>query len=147
MSYKHLRGCGQYKINAKSEEIFSTHIMLFLPKHNFAKWFWRTLYLSNLSDSILSTVPNERDNIGKAKEFAEYTKQNPISGRLQLIRQKQLLRQDVFIRLDMSKRAICDKVCKATNNSELDNIFEEHGQSDLWNFMVKFRRMNYAGDY
>ena len=82
-------------------------------------------------DILETHRPNELDNIGKAKGFAEYVKQNPISSRLQLIRQKQLLGQDVFIRPDMSKRAICDKVCKATNNSELDNIFEEYGQSDL----------------
>ena len=85
---------------------------------------------SYLVDILEPHRSNERDNIGKAKGLAEYAKQNPIAGRLQLIRQKKLLGQDVFIRLDMSKGLICDKVCKATSNNELDNIFDAHGHID-----------------
>ncbi len=71
--------------------------------------------------------PGRRDNIGKAKGFAEYAKQNPIAGRLQLIREKILSGQKIFVRLDMSKGLIRDKVCHAVSNTELDNIFDEYG--------------------
>ena len=73
--------------------------------------------------------PNRRDNIGKAKGFANYAKENQISGRLQLIREKRVLRQKIFTRLDMSKAEICDRVCHANSNSELDNIFNSLGQA------------------
>lgn len=71
--------------------------------------------------------PNQRDNIGKAKGFANYAKENQISGRLQLIREKDSFTQKIFIRLDLSKGIIRDKVCHATSNVELDHIFDEYG--------------------
>ena len=73
--------------------------------------------------------PNQRDNIGKAKGFANYAKENQISGRLQLIREKKILGQKIFTRLDMSKAEICDRVCHASSNGELDNIFNLFGQA------------------
>lgn len=73
--------------------------------------------------------PNQRDNIGKAKGFANYAKENQISGRLQLIREKKILGQKIFIRLDMSKAEICDRVHHASSNGELDNIFNSSGQA------------------
>ena len=73
--------------------------------------------------------PNQRDNIGKAKGFANYAKENQISGRLQLIREKKVLGQKIFTRLDMSKSEICDRVCRANSNGELDNIFNLMGQA------------------
>lgn len=73
--------------------------------------------------------PNRRDNIGKAKGFANYAKENQISGRLQLIREKRVLGQKIFTRLDMSKAEICDRVCHANSNGELDNIFNSLGQA------------------
>lgn len=72
---------------------------------------------------------SRRDNIGKAKGFAEYAKKNLGVGRLQLIREKKLSGQKIFMRLDMSKSAICDKVIHAASNNELDNIFNEFGQA------------------
>ena len=73
--------------------------------------------------------PNQRDNIGKAKGFANYAKENQISGRLQLIREKKILGQKIFTRLDMSKAEICNRVCRANSNGELDNIFDSLGQA------------------
>ena len=73
--------------------------------------------------------PNQRDNIGKAKGFADYAKENPIAGRLQLIREKKVLGQKIFSRLDMSKAEICDRVSRANSNGELDNIFDSFGQA------------------
>jgi len=73
--------------------------------------------------------PNQRDNIGKAKGFANYAKENQISGRLQLIREKKIFGQRIFTRLDMSKAEICDRVCRANSNGELDSIFDSLGQA------------------
>ena len=73
--------------------------------------------------------PNQRDNIGKAKGFANYAKENQTSGRLQLIREKKVLGQKIFTRLDMSKTEICDRVCRANSNGELDNVFDSFGQA------------------
>ena len=60
------------------------------------------------------------DNLGKAKGFADYAKENPNVGRLQLIR----LYGDKIKRLDMSKGAVRDKVSHAMSNEELDHIFD-----------------------
>ena len=63
------------------------------------------------------------DNLGKAKGFADYAKENPNVGRLQLIR----LYGDKIKRLDMSKSAIREKVSRAISNEELDHIFDTDG--------------------
>lgn len=72
--------------------------------------------------------PSRKDNLGKAKGFAEYARQNPGIGRIQLIRMKpdSLGREKPF-RLDMSKSVVRDKVSKCINNDELDHIFETDG--------------------
>ncbi|MDD3034870.1 MAG: DEAD/DEAH box helicase family protein [Bacteroidales bacterium] len=72
--------------------------------------------------------PTRIDNLGKAKGFAEYARQNPNVGRIQLIRKKRdSLGNDRFIRLDMSKSAIREKIFKVANNDELDHIFDTDG--------------------
>ena len=71
--------------------------------------------------------PNRRDNIGKARGFAEYAKKNNDVGRLQLIRK---IREGEFKRLDMSRSEIQDRVCRASTNNELDSIFDDYGQMD-----------------
>lgn len=63
------------------------------------------------------------DNLGKAKGFAEYARQNPGVGRLQLIR----LLNGRIKRLDMSRSAVRDRVSHAMSNDELDHIFDEDG--------------------
>ena len=63
------------------------------------------------------------DNLGKAKGFAEYARQNPGVGRLQLIR----LLNGRIKRLDMSCSAVRDRVSHAMSNDELDRIFDEDG--------------------
>lgn len=67
--------------------------------------------------------PNRRDNIGKARGFAEYAKKNNAVGRLQLIRE---VRKGEFQRLDMSKGEVRDRVCRASSNNELDSIFNDY---------------------
>lgn len=69
-----------------------------------------------------------KDNLGKAKGFAEYARQNPGVGRIQLIRMsKDAAGRDQFKRLDMYRTAIRDKVSHAINTDELDHIFDTDG--------------------
>ncbi len=69
-----------------------------------------------------------KDNLGKAKGFAEYARQNPGVGRIQLIRMsKDATGRDQFKRLDMYRTAIRDKVSHAINTDELDHIFDTDG--------------------
>ena len=69
-----------------------------------------------------------KDNLGKAKGFAEYARQNPGVGRIQLIRiSKDAAGRDQFKRLDMYRTAIRDKVSHAINTDELDHIFDTDG--------------------
>ena len=72
--------------------------------------------------------PDFKDNLGKAKGLAEYAKQNPGVGRIQLIRMsKDAVGNHKFKRLDMSKTAIRDKVSHVINTDELDHIFDTDG--------------------
>ena len=69
-----------------------------------------------------------KDNLGKAKGFAEYARQNPGVGRIQLIRiGKDAAGRNQFRRLDMYKTAIREKVSCAINTDELDHIFDTDG--------------------
>ena len=69
-----------------------------------------------------------KDNLGKAKGFAEYARQNPGVGRIQLIRMsKDAAGRDQFKRLDMYRTTIRDKVSHAINTDELDHIFDTYG--------------------
>lgn len=72
--------------------------------------------------------PDFKDNLGKAKGFAEYARQNPGVGSIQLIRMsKDAAGKDRFRRLDMYKTAIRYKVSHAVNTDELDHIFDTDG--------------------
>ncbi|MEL7635670.1 DEAD/DEAH box helicase [Sporomusa sphaeroides] len=72
--------------------------------------------------------PEFKDNLGKAKGFAEYAKQNPGIGRIQLIRMgKDAAGKNRFKRLDMSKSSIRDKVSHIISNDELDHLFDIDG--------------------
>lgn len=72
--------------------------------------------------------PTRQDNLGKAKGFAEYARQNPGVGRIQLIRmQKDSVGRERAFRLDMSKSSIRDKVSRCASNDELNHIFESEG--------------------
>ena len=72
--------------------------------------------------------PDFKDNLGKAKGFAEYARQNPGVGRIQLIRMsKDAIGKNQFKRLDMYRTEIRDKVSHAINTDELDHIFDMDG--------------------
>lgn len=72
--------------------------------------------------------PDYNDNLGKAKGFANYARENPDVGRIQLIR----MRRDIsgkkkFRRLDLAKSSVREKVLRTINNEELDHIFDTDG--------------------
>lgn len=72
--------------------------------------------------------PTRIDNLGKARGFAEYARQNPGVGRIQLIRMvKDAVGHNRFKRLDMARSAVRDKVSHAMTNDELDHIFDTDG--------------------
>ncbi len=72
--------------------------------------------------------PTRQDNLGKAKGFAEYARQNPGVGRIQLIRmQRDSVGQERAFRLDMSKSSVRDKVSRCASNDELNHVFESEG--------------------
>ena len=72
--------------------------------------------------------PTRVDNLGKAKGFAEYARQNPGVGRIQLIRmQRDSVGRERSFRLDMSKSSIRDRVSRCASNDELNRIFESDG--------------------
>ena len=72
--------------------------------------------------------PTRQDNLGKAKGFAEYARQNPGVGRIQLIRmQRDSVGQERAFRLDMSKSSVRDKVSRCASNDELNHVFESDG--------------------
>ena len=72
--------------------------------------------------------PTRVDNLGKAKGFAEYARQNPGVGRIQLIRmQRDSVGNERAFRLDMSKSSVRDKVSRCASNDELNHIFESDG--------------------
>jgi type III restriction enzyme len=86
----------------------------------------------NLSGYVIDILephnPEFKDNLGKAKGFAEYARQNPGVGKIQLIRKgKDAAGKNRFKRLDMSKSAIRDKVSHAMSNDELDHLFDTDG--------------------
>lgn len=85
-------------------------------------------HMGYVIDILEPHSPDFKDNIGKAKGFAEYARQNPGVGRIQLIRMsKDAAGKNQFKRLDMYRTAIRDKVSHAINTDELDHIFDTDG--------------------
>ena len=75
--------------------------------------------------------PEYKDNLGKAKGFAEYDRQNPGLGRIQIIRlSKDASGNNKFKRLDMAKSATRKKVLESMTIEELDHIFDTDGFFD-----------------
>lgn len=82
-----------------------------------------------VADLLEPHRPDLDDNLPKAKGFAEYARLNPGLGRIELIR---IPNNDIsglrrFKRLDMAKSEIQNKVLRATNNEELNHIFDTDG--------------------
>lgn len=84
--------------------------------------------LGYVIDILEPHSPDFKDNLGKAKGFAEYARQNPGVGRIQLIREmKDAIGNKRYKRLDMSKSVVRDKILYATTNDEVDHIFDTDG--------------------
>ena len=72
--------------------------------------------------------PTRIDNMGKAQGFAEYARQNPGIGRIQLIKMKKdSTGKERPFRLDMSRSMIRDKVSHCASMDELSHIFDDYG--------------------
>lgn len=87
--------------------------------------------LDYIVDILEPHDPTRTDNLGKAKGMAEYARQNPGVGRIQLIKMKKdSLGNEKPFRLDMSKSSVRDKVLYCASNDELVHIFDEYGFFD-----------------
>lgn len=87
--------------------------------------------LDYIVDILEPHDPTRTDNLGKAKGLAEYARQNPGVGRIQLIKMKKdSLGNEKPFRLDMSKSSVRDKVLYCASNDELVYIFDEYGFFD-----------------
>lgn len=84
--------------------------------------------LGYVMDILEPHNPDFKDNLGKAKGFATYAENETRVGRIQLIRtRKDPSGKDRFVRLDMAKGSVRNKVLAAINNDELDHIFDTDG--------------------
>ena len=84
--------------------------------------------LGYVIDILEPHSPAFKDNLGKAKGLAEYARQNPGIGRIQLIREmKDAAGNKRYKRLDMSKSSVRDKVLYAITSDEIDHIFDTDG--------------------
>lgn len=85
--------------------------------------------LGYVMDILEPHNPDFKDNLGKAKGFARYATEEPRIGRIQLIRMsKDPAGKNRFLRLDMAKGAVRNKVLSAVNTDELDHYFETDGE-------------------
>ena len=111
-------------------ESFATRCEALLPCDR-ERCIIRTIFVAGGRTEIDILEPHNpefKDNLGKAKGFAEYARQNPGVGRIQLIRMgTDSAGNKRFKRLDMSKSAVRDKVSHAMSNDELDHIFDTDG--------------------
>ena len=108
--------CIPYEINGETKPTYPDFLII------------RRDGLDYVVDILEPHDPTRVDNLGKAKGFAEYARQNPGVGRIQLIRiQKDSVGKERAFRLDMSKSAVRDKVSRCMSNDELSRIFETDG--------------------
>lgn len=85
--------------------------------------------LGYVMDVLEPHNPEFKDNLAKAKAFAKYAELEQRIGRIELIRTgKDASGKDRFKRLDLAKGSVRNKVLSATNNDELDHIFDIDGQ-------------------
>lgn len=109
--------CIPYEVEGETKSTYPDFIIVRKDKH-----------LQFVIDILEPHDPSYKDNLGKAKGFAEYARQNPGLGRIQIIRMgKDSSGKSKFKRLDMSHSAIRDKVSRCMTNDELDHIFDIDG--------------------
>ena len=84
--------------------------------------------LGYVFDILEPPNPSFDDNLPKAKGLAEYAKENIGISRIVLIRKsKDITRTTKYLRLNLSKSAICEKVLNCITNDEFNHIFETEG--------------------
>ena len=109
--------CIPYEINGEIKQTYPDFIIVREDEH-----------LGYVIDILEPHSADFKDNLGKAKGFAEYARQNPGVGRIQLIRMgKDAAGRTQIRRLDMYKTAIREKVSRAISTDELDHIFDTDG--------------------
>ena len=109
--------CIPYEIDGKTKPTYPDFIIV-----------RKNPVLGYVIDILEPHSPDFKDNLGKAKGFAEYARHNSSIGRIQLIRMyKDAARNNRFKRLDMYKTAVREKVIHAVNTDELDHIFDTDG--------------------
>ncbi len=108
--------CIPYQLNGETKSAYPDFIVI------------RKDDIGYVVDLLEPHDPTREDNFGKAQGFAEYARQNPGVGRIQLIRMgRDGAGRQRFKRLDMSKSLIRDKVSAARNQEELNHIFDTDG--------------------
>lgn len=70
------------------------------------------------------------DNLPKAKGMAEFARENPGLGRVQLMHMKQNGTNKSFVRLDLTRTEVNKKVLAAISNDELMHLFDIYGITD-----------------
>ena len=86
-------------------------------------------YAGYVMDILETHNPSYSDNLGKAKGLADYVRREPRIGRVQLIRRgRDASGHERFLRLDMSKGAVREKVLQSVNNDDIDHIFSGMGE-------------------
>ena len=85
--------------------------------------------LDYIIDILEPHGPQYKDNLAKAKGLAKYAEEEPRIGRIQLIREgKNAAGKNQFVRLDLAKGAIRNKVLQAVTDNDLDLIFSTDGE-------------------
>ena len=80
-------------------------------------------------DVLEPHMPRYDDNLPKAKALAQYSKDEPHVIRLQLIHEKtDLTGHKRYVRLDLQKSEIREKVLASSTPDDLKNIFDQYGE-------------------
>ncbi len=110
--------CIKYEMNGETKAMYPDFIMIRKDPD-----------LGYIMDILDPHNPDFKDNLGKAKGLASYAVNEPRIGRVQLIRMGKNAAGKVRLkRLDFSRGAVRNKVLMATNNDELDHIFDTDGE-------------------
>lgn len=106
--------CIPYKMNGETKRMFPDFLIVRKDEGGL------------VVDILEPHDPSRLDNLGKAQGMAEYARENPGVGRIQLIR----VINGQIKRLDMSRGAVRTKVISAASDNELSHIFDDHSFID-----------------
>ncbi len=108
--------CIPYEIDGETKAMYPDFLII---RHEGAEY---------IVDILEPHNPSFIDNLGKAKGFAEYARNNPGVGRIQLIRMaRDSVGNEKALRLDLSKSSVRDSVRRCASTEELNHIFESDG--------------------